>query len=259
MSIQRIGLVTGANRGIGFEICRQLAAKGISVILTSRQKASGEEAVRKLKTEGGKIFYHQLDVTDPKSIDNIYDWVKSEFGRLDILVNNAGIFLDKSSSEPSGRSSTSQAGQIPDSDLDEKINSLLKTPLDRIRKTLETNTFGPIQMIQKFVPLMKTHGYGRIVNLSSGMGQLSDMNGYWPGYRISKTALNSVTKIASCELEGTGVLVNSACPGWVKTDMGGEGAELSVSEGADTPVWLATLPEDGPTGGFFRERKRIEW
>jgi len=124
---------------------------------------------------------------------------------------------------------------------------------------METNTYGAIRMIQRFVPLMKQQNYGRIVNLSSGMGQLSEMNGGWPGYRLSKTALNAVTRIVADVLQGLNILINSVCPGWVKTDMGSPDAELSVEEGADTILWLATLPDDGPTGSFFRERQRIEW
>ena len=165
-----------------------------------------------------------------------------EFGRLDVLVNNAGILLDPPRHPP-----------------DAEGASIFNTKLDTIRGSLEANTFGALRLAQKFVPLMVKNGYGRVVNLSSGMGQLSDMNGGWPGYRISKVALNAVTRIFADETKGTNILVNSVCPGWVRTDMGGQEAELSPAEGADTIVWAATLPEGGPTGGFFRERERIDW
>ncbi len=239
----QVALVTGGNKGIGFEVCRQLAKKNIDVILTSRNPDLGQRAVNRLREEGLSVHYCQLDVTDPKSVDLAYDYVKKTFGSLDILVNNAGIAIDAKKEEWDNPSET----------------SFFKVDMKTIEKTLETNTFGPIRLIQKFGPMMKVKKFGRIVNISSGMGQLSEMNGGWPGYRISKTALNAVTRIAANEFSGMDVLVNSACPGWVKTDMGGSSAELSPEEGADTIVWLATLPTGGPTGGFFRERKKIEW
>ena len=144
-------------------------------------------------------------------------------------------------------------------DLAEPQTSALRIKPDTLRRALETNTLGPYQLMQKFAPMMKKAGYGRIVNLSSGMGQLEEMNGGYPGYRISKTALNALTRIFAEELLNTGVLVNSVCPGWVKTEMGGPNADRDVEEGADTIVWLATLPDDGPTGGFFRDREPIDW
>ena len=233
----KVALVTGANRGIGFEVCRQLGKKGLTVILSSRNPDLGARAAQQLEKEGIRVNYHQLDVTDPKSIDTLFAWVRKEFRRLDVLVNNAGIFRDEPRDE----------------------SSILTTEIQPVRDSLETNTFAPLRMIQKAVPLMKEHAYGRIVNLSSGMGQLTEMNGGYPGYRLSKVALNAVTRIAADELKETGILVNSICPGWVKTDMGGPGAELSVEQGADSIVWAATLPDGGPSGGFFRERKKIEW
>ena len=235
----KIALVTGGNRGIGFEVCRQLASKECQVILTSRSKQKGEEAVRKLAAENLKVSFQQLDVTDQQSVDRTVESVLKEFGRVDILVNNAGVYLDKS---------TAEGG-----------SSILTTDIGLIQKTLDTNTFGPLRLIQKIAPSMRKNNYGRIVNMSSGMGQLTEMNGGYAGYRISKTALNAVTRITADEMEGTNVLVNSVCPGWVKTDMGGPEAELTPEEGADTVVWLAMLPEGGPTGGFFRERKKIDW
>jgi NAD(P)-dependent dehydrogenase (short-subunit alcohol dehydrogenase family) len=235
--MKRVALVTGGNRGIGFEICRQLANKGLQVVLTARDPSKGEKAVARLKSEGLDVRFAPLDVTDSASIQNIARFMEKEFGRCDVLVNNAGILVDKDSKDPSA----------------------LKTDIKKVEESLRTNLYGPFQLCQQFIPLMKKNGYGRIVNMSSGMGQLSEMNGGYPAYRISKTALNAVTRIFADETDGTGILVNSMCPGWVKTDMGGAGAERSTEEGADTASWLATLSEGGPTGGFFRDREPIAW
>lgn len=237
-------LVTGANRGIGFEVARELAKQGIETILGCRDLAKGEAAVKKLAAEKLGVHLLELDVTNQRTIDAAYDWIVKKFGRLDILINNAGILIDKTKE-------------------DEDFADTFSADAETIRASLETNTLGPFRMCQKFVPLMMKNGYGRVVNLSSRMGQLSEMNGGWPGYRISKTALNAVTRIFSEEAVGTNVLVNSVCPGWVKTDMGGPDAERTTEEAADTILWLATQ-KNGPlkggiTGGFFRDRKPIEW
>ena len=237
----RIAVVTGANRGIGFEICRQLAQKNIQVILTSRDEAKGQKAVEQLKKENGKIFYHRLDVSSEKSIRDFCADITRKYERCDILVNNAGIFPDLENEKKSVYPSVFDIG-VP-----------------TLRKAMETNVYGPILLCQAIVPLMKKQRYGRIVNISSGMGQLTFMNGGYPGYRISKTAINSVTRILTDELEDTNILVNSMCPGWVKTEMGGQGATRTTEEGADTAVWLATLPEKGPRGKFFRDRKELAW
>jgi NAD(P)-dependent dehydrogenase (short-subunit alcohol dehydrogenase family) len=234
----RLAVVTGANRGIGLEVARQLAEKGYHVVLAARDLSKGRAAAEKLTRGGSQVEAAELDVSDAASISRFAELVATKFGRLDVLVNNAGVFLD--SDEPEG-------------------TSAFQVRADTIRNSLETNVFGPFQLMQKLLPVMRKAGYGRVVNVSSGMGQLTEMNGGYPAYRVSKTALNALTRIFSEELQGTGVLVNSACPGWVKTDMGGPNAERSVEEGADTIVWLATLPEGGPTGGFFRDRERIEW
>ncbi len=226
----RVAIVTGANRGIGYETCRQLAKKGVRVLLTSRDAAKGRAASVQLGVD-----FHPLDVTDPTSVSQLVEFVDRQCGRLDILVNNAGVFLDRA--QP----------------------SILHASIDTLRHTLETNLYGALRLCQAFVPLMRRHNCGRILNVSSGMGQLSDMQGQYPAYRLSKTALNAVTRILAAELADTHITVNSVCPGWVRTDMGGESAPRSVQEGADTIVWLATLPENCPTGGFFRDRKPIPW
>jgi len=236
MAEDRIAVVTGANRGIGFEIARQLARqRGIRVVLTARDEAKAREAAGRLKREGLEVDIHPLDVTRDQGIRAIAEWVEKRYGRCDILVNNAGVMLDPRGSRV--------------------LDSKAQTYLD----TLETNLLGPLRMIQAMVPLMKKNRYGRIVNLSSGQGQLSDMGVGTPAYRVSKTALNALTRTLAADLEGSGVLVNAMCPGWVKTDMGGPGAPRTVEQGADTAVWLATLPDGGPAGGFFRDRKPIPW
>ncbi|MDQ5810486.1 MAG: SDR family oxidoreductase [Actinomycetota bacterium] len=227
----RVALVSGGNRGIGLEIVRQLAGRGITVILGSREEESGRAAAEGLS---GDVVVSQLDVTDEGSVARLAASVEGEFGRLDILVNNAGISNDDG-----------QRGMNAD--------------LDRVREALEANLFGAWRLCEVAIPLMQRGGYGRIVNVSSGMGALEDMGGGSPGYRVSKTALNALTRILASELRGSGILVNSVCPGWVQTDMGSPRAPRPVEEGADTPVWAATLPKGGPTGGFFRDRRPIPW
>lgn len=238
----RVALVTGANKGIGFEVCRQLAKRGVQVILGARNSEKGAAAAGALRSEGLPVIFQKLDVTSVADVSAACDLVESKFGRLDILVNNAGVLLDPPRHPP-----------------DAEGASVFNAKLDTIRGSLETNTFGALLLCQKLVPLMLKNGYGRVVNLSSGMGQLSDMNGGWPGYRISKVALNAVTRILADETAGTNVLINSVCPGWVRTDMGGQEADRSPAEAANGIVWLATLPDGGPTGGFYRDREEIPW
>lgn len=235
----KVAVVTGANRGLGFEICRQLAEQGLTVVLTCRNEESGDAAVKALAEQGLNVRFHTLDVVDSESIKQLAEYIRRELGGLDILVNNAGIFPD------------------PFPGRDTGSNSVFDTGLDTVRAAMETNTFAPLMLCQQLIPLMA--GYGRVVNVSSGMGQLSDMSGCCPGYRLSKTALNAITRIFADELSDTDVKVNSVCPGWVRTDMGGTDADISPKEGADGIVWLATLPDDGPTGGFFRNRQPISW
>lgn len=232
---RKIAVVTGANRGIGFEICRQLAAKGISVVLTSRDEAKGRMAVAQLGSQGLEIEFYQLDVTDVSGIQRLGGFLERKYGAADILVNNAGIMADA------------------------KGTGMLGVQLQIIRTTMETNVYGPLTLCQVLIPLMRNKNYGRIVNISSGLGQLSEMGGGTPAYRISKTALNVLTRTLAAELKGTNILVNSICPGWVKTDMGGPNAVKTLAEGADTAVWLATLPDGGASGGFYRDRKAISW
>lgn len=234
--MKKVAVVTGANRGLGLETARQLAKKNYLVVLTSRDEAKGKKAVEVLLKENLDVRFHPLDVTSPESISNLKKFLESEFKRLDVLVNNAGILPDSN-----GGTDTFKA----------KIESL--------RQAMETNTFGPFALCQQLIPLMRKNKYGRIVNVSSGMGQLGEMNAGYPAYRLSKTALNAVTRIYSEETKGENILVNSVCPGWVKTDMGGRNAEREIPEGAEGIVWLATLPDGSPTGGFFRDKEPIPW
>jgi len=230
--VKRVALVSGGNRGIGREVARQLAARDYAVVIGSRDLAKGEKVAREL---GENVTARQLDVTDEESIVHCVASIAEDPGRLDVLVNNAGV--------TGGGWST----------------SALDVDLDEVRKTLETNLFGAWRLTEEVLPLMRKNRYGRIVNISSGMGQLSDMGGHSPAYRVSKTGLNVLTRMLTAELSDENILVNSVCPGWVRTDMGTQAARRSVEEGADTPVWLATLPDDGPRGGFFRDREPIPW
>jgi NAD(P)-dependent dehydrogenase (short-subunit alcohol dehydrogenase family) len=232
---KRLAVVTGANKGIGFEVSRQLARKGLRVVLTSRDESKGRQALAALQNEGLDVLYHVLDVTDAVSARALARYLENEHGRVDVLVNNAGILL----------------GSYDTSVLDEK-ESLF-------RDTLETNFYGPLRMSQALVPLMRRHRYGRVVNLSSGLGQLDEMGDGVSAYRVSKAALNALTRMVATAGADDNILVNSMCPGWVRTDMGGENATRSVEKGAETAVWLAMLPHDGPSGGFFRDKKPIPW
>jgi NAD(P)-dependent dehydrogenase (short-subunit alcohol dehydrogenase family) len=226
----RVALVSGANRGLGLEVARQLAARGFTVVMGGRDE--GQAAAAAAEGIEGDVHPHQLDVADQASVDRCVGWIESRFARLDALVNNAGV--------GSGISAH-------------------RADVEATRDTFEVNLFGAWRLAVACVPLMRRAGGGRIVNVSSGMGQLSDMRGGSAPYRISKAGLNALTRILAAELRSEGILVNSVCPGWIQTDMGTAAAPRSVQQGADTPVWLATLPDDGPTGGFYRDREPIPW
>jgi NAD(P)-dependent dehydrogenase (short-subunit alcohol dehydrogenase family) len=231
MESGRVALVSGGNRGIGLEVCRQLGERGITVVMGSRDAEQGREAAAGLPDE---VVVHQLDVADPESVERLARSVEEEFGRLDILVNNAAISNDDG-----------QSGADAD--------------LDRVKEALEANLFGAWRLCELAIPMMRRNGYGRIVNVSTGLASLEDMGGGSPGYRVSKTALNVLTRILASELRGSGILVNAVNPGWVQTDMGGSSATRTVEEGAEALVWAATLPNNGPNGGFFRDRQPVAW
>lgn len=226
----RVALVTGANRGIGLEISRQLAKKGMTVILTARDENKGAESAERLKGEGLDVIFHQLDVTNQDSINELRRFVVGKFGKISVLVNNAGVLYD----------------------LNE---TAMTVSIDTIHSTMEVNTFGPLQMCRAFLDCMDEPG--SIVNVSSTMGQLETMDRYAPAYRMSKTCLNAVTRLISNSVDGKDIKVNCACPGWVKTEMGGPDAEKTTEEGADTIVWLALTPPS--TGKFYRDREEIGW
>jgi NAD(P)-dependent dehydrogenase (short-subunit alcohol dehydrogenase family) len=229
-----VALVTGANRGIGREIARQLAQRGYEVLLSARDAGKAERAARELTQDtGGALRAVQLDVSDAGSIQRAAAQLHDDPGRLDVLVNNAGVGTDWGVS-----------GTDPD--------------FDAIQAALETNFYGAYRLTVALLDLLRLSEHPRIVNVSSGMGGVAEMGGWSPGYRVSKAALNAMTRILSAELKEQGVIVNSACPGFVNTDMGGQfGAKKSVQDGAAGIVWLATLPDDGPTGGFFRDGKAV--
>ncbi len=223
-------LVTGANRGIGKEVAIQLAACGHRVLIGSRNPDNAAGTLGEIEARGGEATVVPLDVADPESIAGARDKV-DDMGGLDVLVNNAAITYD-----------TWQAAIDPDFAV--------------VRQALETNLFGTWQLTVALVPYLRASAHGRIVNVSSGSGALTSMGGRTPAYSISKVGLNALTRMWAAELPG--VLVNSVCPGWVATDMGGAGGR-PVSEGAAGVVWAATLPDGGPTGGFFRDKRRIDW
>jgi NAD(P)-dependent dehydrogenase (short-subunit alcohol dehydrogenase family) len=230
----RVALVTGANRGIGLEIARQLARHGLTVVIGARDAKSGEAAAAEL---GGTVAAEPLDVTDAAGVERAVRAIGDRFGRLDVLVNNAGILIDE------GKAASTVS-------------------LDVVAKTLETNLLGAWRLSQAVIPDMRRGGYGRIVNVSSAMGTLDDLErsgGGSPAYRLSKAALDALTILLASELRGENILVNAAIPGWVRTRMGGSGAPRSVEQGADTVVWLAMLPDGGPSGRLFQDRKPLDW
>jgi NAD(P)-dependent dehydrogenase (short-subunit alcohol dehydrogenase family) len=235
----RTAIVTGANRGVGRGVAKHLALLGYRTILTSRNEIKGKLTVDELKKEigtklPGDLIYHQLDVTDAGSITRLYDFVMEEYEAADVLVNNAAVLLD-------------QFGRI------------IQTPLDIYRTTMATNVYGPLLLCQMFIPMMIKRNYGRVVNVSSGAGQVENMVNDMPAYRLSKIALNGLTLMLADSVKGTNVLINAGCPGWVRTAMGSPDAPRSVDEGAEGIVWLATLPDGGPHGGFFRDGQLIPW
>jgi NAD(P)-dependent dehydrogenase (short-subunit alcohol dehydrogenase family) len=222
--------VTGANRGIGREVARQLAEADYTVLLTARDEDKARTAAEELP---GDVRALELDVADPASIAFAAGRVEADPGSLDVLVNNAGVGTD-----------FGVAGTEPD--------------FEAMQQALETNFFGAYRLTVALLGLLSRSEHPRVVNVSSGMGGVAEMGGFSPGYRVSKAALNAMTRILSTELADDGILVNSACPGFVATDMGGPaGATKSVADGASGVVWLATLPDDGPTGGFFREGRPV--
>jgi NAD(P)-dependent dehydrogenase (short-subunit alcohol dehydrogenase family) len=230
-----VALVTGAARGIGLETVRGLAAAGMDVVLGARDVVAGEAARAGLGELGDRVAVVRLDVTDPGTVASCVAAIETAHGRLDVLVNNGGVNLDR--------------------DV-----SVLDADFAVVRETLETNLFGAWRLTLAALGLLRAGAPSRVINVSSGMGQLDDMRDGSAGYRISKLALNGVTRMMGVALAGDGVSVVSVCPGWVLTEMGGDGAYLSIEEGADTILWLATVPAgEVPTGAFYKRRAPIPW
>lgn len=228
---QRTALVTGANRGIGLEVCRRLAREGLRVVLTARDREAGARAAALLRAERLSVHPEVLDVTSGASVAACARRLAAAGLHVDVLVNNAAIY------PPGGA---------------------LDTTEEMFREVLETNLLGPLRACRAFLPAMVRAGYGRVVNVSSGSGSFAEGLEGPAAYCVSKAALDALTVKLASEVRGD-VKVNAVCPGWVRTEMGGPDAERSVEEGADTIVWLATLPASGPSGRFFRDRARIEW
>ena len=226
-----VAVVTGANRGIGLDVCRQLAALGYAVVLGSRDPDKGRAAADRLGSP--RVVSCRLDVADEASVRAAADWVGARFGRCDALVNNAAIDYD-----PAERASSADLGVVHDA--------------------METNLFGAWRTTLAFLPLLRASGHGRIVNVSSESGSLASMGAGAPAYSVSKASMNALTRILAAELRPAGILVNAICPGWTATDMGGH-AGRPVADGAASVVWGVTLPDDGPTGGFFRDGRSLRW
>ncbi|MCG8579471.1 MAG: SDR family oxidoreductase [Bacteroidales bacterium] len=232
--MERIVLVTGSNRGIGLATVKELLKKEYKVILTARKEEDGLKAKAKLQ-KYGEVYFHPLDVADAQSVEQIRQFINDKFGQLDILINNAGINYDT-------------------------WHTASNANLDEVEETIGTNLMGAWRMAQAFIPLMLKQKFGRIVNVSSGAGALNEMSGSTtPGYSISKAALNGLTIKLAADVRGKNILVNSVCPGWVRTNMGGMAAPRSPQKGAETIIWAAELPNNGPSGKFFRDMKEIKW
>jgi NAD(P)-dependent dehydrogenase (short-subunit alcohol dehydrogenase family) len=231
---RQVAVVTGANRGIGLEVARQLAERNIHVVLTSRDKSKGQQALNHLLDRSLPVSLFQLDVTSSDAATRLCTHLTKTFGRVDILVNNAAIYLDEG-------------------------DKLLDIPVETMRSSFDANFFGAYYLCKTLIPVMRKNGYGRIVNVSSGYGAMDAMNARTGAYKLSKLALNGLTQILASELKGTNIKINAVDPGWVRTEMGGPSATRSPQEAARGIVWAATLADDGPTGRFLRDMKQIAW
>lgn len=231
---KQVALVTGGNRGIGYELVKQLVLKGFKVILASRDPEMGQEAAQRLKESNLDVSFVEMDVDNQESINQAAITVNKCFGRLDVLINNAGVYLDKN-------------------------EKLLAMDPDILEKTMATNFFGVYHVIRSFIPLMEKQGYGRIINISSEYGAMSEMS--YPGvgaYKLSKFALNGLTRLVAAEVNGD-IKINAVDPGWVSSDMGGPSAPRTPKQAAESIVSLATIGPEGPNGAFIRDGKLIDW
>ncbi|WP_342045235.1 SDR family oxidoreductase [Bacillus sp. OTU530] len=231
---KQVALVTGGNRGIGYELVKQLALKGFKVILTSRNAENGHEAAQKLKQSDLDVSFVVMSVDNQESIHQAAIIVNDRYGRLDVLINNAGVYLDGN-------------------------QKLLNMEPSILEKTMATNFFGAYHVIRSFIPLMEKQGYGRIINISSEYGAMSEMSYQGVGaYKLSKLALNGLTRLVAAEINGD-IKINAVDPGWVSSDMGGPSAPKTPKQAAESILWLATIGPEGPNGEFFRDEKQIEW
>lgn len=233
MFAKPVAVVTGANRGIGFEVTRQLAEQDVYVVLTSRDKRNGEQALNHLLDRGLPVSFYPLDVCSNHDALALRQHLEGTYQRIDILVNNAGVYLDEG-------------------------DRLMHIPVEIMEQTLQTNFMGAYYLSRAFLPLMQKNNYGRIVNVSSELGATESMKARTGAYKISKLALNGLTRILADEVKGN-IKINAVCPGWVRTEMGGPSAPRSPEEAAKGIIWAATLPNNGPTGQFFRDGKKIDW
>ncbi|WP_129689521.1 SDR family NAD(P)-dependent oxidoreductase [Gottfriedia acidiceleris] len=231
---KQVALVTGGNRGIGFELVKLLALKGFRVILASRDLETGQKAVQKLKELDLDVSCVEMDVANKESINQASITVNEQYGRLDVLINNAGVYLDKN-------------------------EKLLASEPSMLERTMDTNFYGAYHVIRSFISLMEKQGYGRIINVSSEYGAGSEMS--YPGvgaYKLSKFILNGMTRLIAAEINGD-IKINAVDPGWVSSDMGGSSAPRTPKQAAESMLWLVTMGSEGPNGGFFRDGKRIDW
>lgn len=228
----RTALVTGGNRGIGFQVCRQLGERGLAVVLTARDREHGMDAARILRKHGLEVSFEQLDVASADSVQECARRLASTGTDIDVLVNNAGIY---------------------------PTMGFFQVREDVMMRSLQVNMIGPWRTVLAFVPGMVRRGYGRVVNVSSGYGSINDGVPGPPAYSIAKAGLDAMTRSLASAVGHANVKVNAICPGWVATDMGGAGAPVSAEDAASNVVWAATLPDDGPTNGFFRNRRPIQW
>lgn len=228
---QRVAIVTGANRGLGKEVSRQLAEQGDIVIVTARQLSSAQQTVEELGLDN--LLAVQLDITNQESVDQLVEFVEQRFSAVDVLINNAAIHYDT-------------------------WQNVVNADLNIVQEAMDTNVYGAWRLTQAFLPLLQNSQQARIVNVSSGAGAIKNQAGSTPAYSMSKIALNSLTLMLANQLKSSGILVNAVCPGWVATDMGGSGGR-PVEQGASGITWAANLPANGPTGGFFRDGEEIEF
>jgi NAD(P)-dependent dehydrogenase (short-subunit alcohol dehydrogenase family) len=231
---KHVALVTGGNRGIGYELVKQLALKGFKVILASRDSEKGHEATQKLKESNLDVSFVEMDVNNQESIHQAAVVINEKYGRLDVLINNAGVYLEEN----------------------RKLVAMDPSILER---TMTTNFFGAYHVIRSFIPLMEKRGYGRIINVSSEYGAMNEMSYSGVGaYKLSKFALNGLTRLVAAEINGD-IKINAVDPGWVSSDMGGPSAPRTPKQAAESILWLATVGSEGPNGGFFRDGKQIDW